>query len=172
MAEKRVLLGRILGAHGVRGLVRLASFAANPEDIARYGELTDEGGRVWRLGLRGRVKGGLLAALDGVADRDAAETVRGRGLYVSRAALPPPGEEEFYLADLIGLAARGPDGSELGRVVAVANHGAGDLLELAPSGGGPTLLLRFDKTTVPRLAPAEGWLEVVLPAEVEEAGQT
>ncbi|MBM3489736.1 MAG: 16S rRNA processing protein RimM [Alphaproteobacteria bacterium] len=168
MADKRILLGRVLGAHGVRGLVRLTSFTAEPEAIARYETLTDDQGCRRRIRLRGRVKDGLLAALEGIEDRAAAEALKGLGLYVERSALPQPADDEYYLADLIGLVARDPQGRGLGRIVAVPNHGAGDLLELAPRAGGPTLLLPFDKATVPRLAIAEGWLEIVLPPEQAE----
>jgi 16S rRNA processing protein RimM len=168
MADKLVLLGRILGPHGVRGLVRLASFTAEPEAIAQYGGLTDKAGRPCRLQLRGRAKDGLLAAIEGVEDRDQAEKLKGQGLYVARSTLPPPADEEYYLADLIGLAARDHQGREVGRVVAVLNHGAGDVLELAPAKGGSTLLLPFDRATVPRLAIDEGWLEIVLPPDTPE----
>ena len=91
MSNARVCLAAIVGAHGVRGLVRLKPFTEEPESVVAYGPLSDEAGeRQFRLRLKGQVKGLLLAEVEGVADRDAAEALRGLRLYVARAALPPP----------------------------------------------------------------------------------
>ena len=130
--DARICVGAIAGAHGVRGLVKIKSFTEVPEDVAGYGPVTDESGRRrFAITLKGRVKGLLLAALDGVADRDQAQALRGQRLYVARSALPPTEDEEtFYHADLLGLAAVDPEGQDLGVVVAVQNFGAGDLLEV------------------------------------------
>src|SRR3981081_3111563 len=105
-AGKRVCVGVVAGAHGVRGAVRIKSFTANPEDVAGYGPLEDESGRQhFSLRLVGATKGVRIGWLSGVADRDRAEALRGLRLYLARAALPPTEEEEFYHADLIGLEA-------------------------------------------------------------------
>jgi len=162
----RVCLGVVVGAHGVRGLVRIKSFTEAPGDIAAYGPLSDEAGaRSFAVRVTGEAKGAILAAIAGVADRDAAEALKGTRLYVDRAALPVPVDaEEFYHADLIGLMAEDRAGRALGRVVAVHNFGAGDLLEIAPEGG-QSLLLPFTKAAVPEVDLAGGRLVVEPPAE-------
>jgi 16S rRNA processing protein RimM len=131
-ADGLVVLGAIAGAHGVRGEVKVKTFTETPEGIAAYGPLTgDPGGRVFRLtGLRA-VKDGVVVRIEGVADRDAAEALKGTRLCVSRAALGEPGEEDsFFHVDLIGLSAQGEAGAKLGTVVAVHEFGAGDMLEV------------------------------------------
>lgn len=173
MAVERIAVGAVVGAHGVRGLVRVKSYTAEPEDLAAYGPLSDAAGRRrFRLTLKGRSKGLLLAAIEGVADRDAAEALAGTELYLERSALPAlEDEDEFYYSDLIGLDALDQEGRSLGRVKAVHNYGAGDLLEIAgaPGGGGRegALLLPFTKAVVPEIDLAGGRLVVVPPGEVE-----
>ena len=110
--DKRVCVGVVTGAHGVRGAVRLKSFTAEPEDVAGYGPLEDERGeRRFALRLIGHAKGVLIAAISGIEDRDRAEALRGSRLYLPRSALPPPEEEEYYHTDLIGLDAMLADGT-------------------------------------------------------------
>ena len=165
----RICLGVITGAHGVRGLLRIKSFTAAPADIAAYGPLEDEAGtRRFEVTVKGETKGLVLAALAGVEDRDAAEALKGTRLYIERAALPPlEDEEEYYHADLIGLMAETRDGQGLGRVVAVHNFGAGDLLEIAPDEG-PTLMLPFTKAAVPRVDLTAGRLVAEPPEDADE----
>jgi 16S rRNA processing protein RimM len=159
-AKRRVLMGVITGAHGVRGLVRVKSFAASPDGIAAYGPLEDETGeRRFELELVGGVKGLLLARVVGVQDRNAAERLKGTRLYLPRAALPQPGEEEYYHADLLGLAVVLSDGTPLGRVSAVHAYGAGDGLEVARPDGG-TLIVPFTSAAVPEVDLAAGRLVV------------
>jgi 16S rRNA processing protein RimM len=163
-ADRRVLMGIITGAHGVRGEVRVKSFTAEPKAIAGYGPLEDEGGgRRFALALRGAVKGVLIARLDGVADRNAAERLKGTRLYLPRAALPAPGEDEFYHADLVGLAVALKDGTELGRVRAVLAFGAGDSLEVEKSAGG-VVIVPFTAAVVP-VVDIKGGRLVVDPPE-------
>jgi 16S rRNA processing protein RimM len=158
MAEKRVLMGVITGAHGVRGLVRVKSFTAEPADLAAYGPLEDATGeRRFAVELAGAVKGVLLARLPGVADRNAAERLKGTRLYLPRAALPDPGEEEYYHTDLIGLRVVLKDGSAFGIVKAVHDFGAGDSLEIERAEGG-VVMVPFTSTTVPVVDLAEGRL--------------
>jgi 16S rRNA processing protein RimM len=157
-----------LGAHGVRGLVKLASFTEDPESIAHYGPLTDEHGkRHFAVTLSGWHKTYWIAQIEGIADRDAAQAHNGTRLYAERSQMPPPAEDEFYNADLVGLRAERLDGSVIGTVAALHNFGAGDLVEIAlESGARP--LLPFDRANVPVVDvaggrvvvdPPEGWIE-------------
>ncbi len=163
-----VCLGAIAGAHGVRGLVKIKSFTQDPVNLTAYGPLADESGRRrFEIAVTGQAKGLLVARIEGVEDRDAAQGLRGVRLYVARAALPEPEEaEEFYQADLIGLAAEDPQGQPLGKVMAVENYGAGDFLEIQPPEGAP-LLVPFTKVVVPLIDLEGGRVVVELPDEVE-----
>ena len=164
-------VGVITGPHGVRGLVKVKSFTADPSDLTAYGPLTDEtGSSAFDLDIRGEAKGQFIIKVDGVEDRNKAELLKGTKLFISRAALPQPEEDEFYHADLIGLATVLPDGSEHGRVSAVHDFGAGDLLEIAIAGGG-TVYLPFTLDAVPNVDLAAGRVTVDPPAEVEVEGE-
>ena len=149
MASAKVCLAAIAGAHGVQGLVKLKTFTERREDVVAYGPLSDEsGGRQFRLTLRGTQKGLLLAAIEGVSDRTAAEALKGLRLYVAREALPPPEDpEEFYHADLIGLAVEDTHGKPLGLVRGVEDFGAGPLLDVESDSG--SILLPFTLAVVP-----------------------
>jgi 16S rRNA processing protein RimM len=167
MPDERVLMGRIADAHGLKGEVKIASFASTPEDIAAYGPLTDLAGtrRFEIEALRPANGGTIIARLKGVPDRNAAEKLRGEELYVARDALPEPGEDEFYHSDLIGLEARAPSGETIGEVIAVQNFGAGDLLEIRLAGdGGGTMFAPFTQERVPEVDLAARML-IVLPEE-------
>lgn len=154
-------------------MVRLKPFTQEPESVAAYGPLTDESGeRRFVLRLKGRVKDLLLAEIEGIGDRDAAEALRGLRLHVARSALPVPEDpEEFYHADLIGLRVERSDGTPLGAVVSVQDFGAGDLLEVkAPDG--ERFYLPFTRQVVPSVELAAGRLVVEPPEPVAaEAGQ-
>jgi 16S rRNA processing protein RimM len=157
-------MGVIIGAHGVKGEVRVKSFTAEPAAIAAYGPLEgEEGGRRFALALRGQVKGVLIARLEGVQDRSAAERLKGTRLYLPRAALPAPGEDEVYHADLVGLAVELTDGSALGRVRAIHDFGAGHSLEVEKPGGG-VVLVPFTATVVPVVDLRSGRVVVDPPA--------
>ena len=177
MGEARVCLGEVVGVHGVKGLVRVRAFTEEPEAFAAYGALEDEAGRPLTLEAVGRAKGTVLARVEGVSDRDKAETLRGTRLYVARAALPEIAEEEtYYQADLIGLATETAEGRPLGRVKAVHDFGAGDLLEIegGPEGGlkpGESLLLPFTRAAVPEVDLAAGRLVAVPPEDLEPGGE-
>jgi 16S rRNA processing protein RimM len=159
------MVGVIVGAHGVRGAVRIKPFTAEPAAIAAYGPVEDETAtRRFELRLMGEGKGVVIATLKGVEDRNAAEALKGLRLFVARAALPPAEEDEFYHADLIGIAAVTRDGAPLGRVRAVHAYGAGDSLELELADGG-TLLVPFTKSAVPEIDLAGGRLVVDPPLE-------
>jgi 16S rRNA processing protein RimM len=171
MSEKRVCVGIVTGAHGVRGAVRLKSFTAEPADVAHYGSLQDESGeRQFELRIIGRAKGVLIATVAGVGDRDEAEALRGLRLYLPRAALPPPAEDEYYHADLIGLSALLGDGSVIGQVRAVHDFGAGDMLEISRPKG-PPLMVPFTKAVVPLIDLAAGRLILDPPSGLLDEAQ-
>jgi 16S rRNA processing protein RimM len=155
LGATRVCLGVVTAPQGVKGLVRIKSFTAEPDAIARYGPLETEAGARVALDIVGTGKGVLIARIDGVADRDAAERWKGARLYLARAALPAPGEEEYYHADLLGLAAELADGTPLGRVRAVHDFGAGDSIEIERKEGAP-LVVPFTRAAVPVVDIAGG----------------
>lgn len=166
MAE-RICVARIGAAHGLRGEVRLNSFTAEPMAVTRYGVLSNtDGTRAFEIESCRPAKGVLIARFKGVADRTAAEALCNVDLYVPRDRLPPPAADEFYHADLIGLAAVGRDGAAIGTIVAVHDFGAGDIVEIAPIAGGPTLMLPFTDAVVPEIDIAAGRV-VVLPPQSE-----
>lgn len=149
MAE-RVCVGAITGAFGVRGEVRLKSFTAEPEAVGSYGPLsTEDGTRSFTLRITRPVKGGFAARLSGVTTKEAADRLRGTRLYAPREALPALPDDEFYHADLIGLEVVDTGGVQLGRVHAIMNHGATDLLELRVPGHKGTVLVPFTREVVP-----------------------
>ncbi len=169
---KHICVARIGAAHGIRGEVWLHPFTADPMAVRRYGPLEAADGRIFTIEAVRPQKDSLVARLKGVADRTAAEGLRNLDLYVPRDRLPEPEADEFYHADLIGLAAVDPQGTAVGTVVGVHNFGAGDLLELAPAAGGPTVMLPFTTTSVPTIdiaggrvmvVPPDGWLEPEAP---------
>ena len=165
--ERLILVGRVAGAFGVRGEVRITAFTAEPDALLRYRDLRRADGTSALTLLSGRPqKGALIARAKEVATREDAEALRGLELYVPRAALPAPAEDEFYVTDLIDLAATAPDGTPLGRVKDVQNFGAGDLLEIEPPEG-PTWWLAFTEATVPAVDIAAGRIVVVRPTETE-----
>lgn len=153
----RVCLGQIGAAHGVRGEVRLHSFTSDPQAIAGYGPLETEDGRIFEIEAMRPAKDHFVARLSGICDRNAAEQLSKVKLYVPRARLPEPQEpDEFYHADLIGLAVLDPAGNSLGTVIAVHNFGAGDLIEVQGDSGGKSELIPFDGAHVPVVDVAAG----------------
>jgi 16S rRNA processing protein RimM len=167
--KTRVCVARIGAAHGLRGEVRLNSFTADPLAVTRYGPLqAEDGARAFEIETCRQGKSFLVVRFKGIADRDAAERLCNLDLYVPRQRLPQAEAGEFYHADLIGLRAVTADGSEIGTVVAVQNFGAGDLLEIAPSAGGTTMLLPFTEAIVPKVDIAGGLITVVPPAVLSD----
>jgi 16S rRNA processing protein RimM len=168
VGRERILLGRIAGAHGIRGEVLIRTFTERPEDIAAYGPLDDGAGLTVRVEAARATPKGVVARLAGIADRTAAEALKGAELWVDRARLPAPAEGAFYHADLIGLAAVDPEGRALGEVVAVHNYGAGDLLEIQLADTGKTELIPFTEAFVPEVDLAARRAVVRLPAGEDE----
>jgi 16S rRNA processing protein RimM len=173
MKEGRVLLGVVAAPHGVRGLVRIRSFTEDPMAIASYGALSDEtGSKRYRVEALSTVKGAVLARIEGVADRTAAEAVRGLRLYVERSVLPVTAEREWYEADLIGLPAVGRDGRDWGKVIAFHDFGAGRTMEV--SGGvasRSSVMLPFTDEVVPEIDVEGGKIVVDPPAGLLTGGE-
>ncbi|GHC63229.1 ribosome maturation factor RimM [Neogemmobacter tilapiae] len=164
----RILVGAVSGAFGVQGEVRLKSFCADPEDIASYGPLfTEDGSRSFKIRLTKAVSGGFGARLTGVETRDQAEAMRGLSLYADRSRLPRLPDDEFYHNDLIGLMAQDTGGAAMGQVIAVQNHGAGDILEIRPLKGGETLLVPFTLANVPTVDLTKAVIVVDLPETLD-----
>ncbi|MBY6003116.1 ribosome maturation factor RimM [Salipiger bermudensis] len=155
--SETICVGTIAGAFGVHGEVRLKSFTAEPEALAEYAPLTTEdGSRSFEVQITRPVKGGFAARLSGVRSKEEADALRGTGLYAPRDRLPALPDDEFYHTDLIGLAVYDTGGAELGKVKAVLNHGAADLLELTIPGQSKTVLLPFTQAAVPTVDLASG----------------
>lgn len=149
-ATENVCVGAVAGAFGVRGEVRLKSFCADPEAIAEYSPLSDESGaRSFSITLTRAIKNGFAARLGGIETKEEADAIKGLRLYAPRDRLPALPDDEFYHADLIGLTVVDTGGTELGRVKAIMDHGAGDLLEIIVPGGSATVLLPFTHEAVP-----------------------
>ncbi len=168
-----VYLGVVTGARGLKGEVRLKSYTSDPARIGDYGPLTDgEGRQTFHLRVTGGAKDRVFARFDGVEDRDAADALKGLALHVPRTALPDPDEDEFYLADLIGLRAEhsdAPDNEILGTVKAVHDFGAGPVLEISDGGSGD-ILIPFTRDAVPVVDIARGRLLVAAaPGLIEPA---
>ena len=162
-----ICVARIGAAHGVRGEVRLWPFTEYPMAVIDYGTLsTKDGARQFEV-VRARIaKDHLVAVLKGITTREDAERINGLELYIDRDKLPETEEGEYYHADLIGLRAVDPAGGAIGRVFAIHNFGAGDIIEIAPPQG-PTLLLPFTDAVVPTVDLAEGQVVIVMPQEIE-----
>lgn len=174
MTKGRVLLGVVAAPHGVRGLVRIRSYTEEPMAIASYGPLSDETGRKqYRVEALSTVKEAVLARIEGVADRTAAEQLRGLRLYVERERLPATDEREWYEADIVGLAAVGQDGRDWGKVIAFHDFGAGRTMEI--SGGSASrspVMLPFTAAAVPEIDVKGGKVVIDPPAGVLPGGET
>ncbi|WP_035303590.1 ribosome maturation factor RimM [Brevundimonas aveniformis] len=168
MSDNLILVGQVGGAFGVRGEVKITAFTDDSMALVAYSPLLRADGSV-ALTLTGARpdKKGVVARAQEVATKEQADALRGLKLHVPRDRLPEPDEDEFYLSDLIGLEVRDVSSAVLGKVRSVPNFGAGDLLEIAPAGGGQTWYLAFTRANVPELHIADGWL-VVQPPTVDE----
>ncbi len=164
-ATDRICVGAIAGAFGVRGDVRLKSFCAQPEAIAAYAPLwTEDGSRSFTVKLTRGTSGGLTARLSGVTTKEEADALKGVELFADRSRLPNLPDDEFYYADLIGLMVLDTSGTLLGRVRAVHNHGAGDIIEVTGQGSA-SLLIPFTKKAVPTVDLTVGRIIADPPAE-------
>ena len=169
----RICLGAIIGVHGIKGEVKVKSFAQIPEDICRYGALEDKSGtKKFELKVTGQSKGLLRAKVKGIDDRNASECLIGTELYIDRSCLPELEKDEFYHTDLIGLpvvflslegrgkscprseaerSCNSGEGGNIGTIVALHNFGAGDMLEIKLNHSGKTEMLPFTAAFVPEV---------------------
>ena len=162
-----ICVARIGAAHGVRGAVKLWTFTEDPFAVKEYGPLTTkDGARQFEVTHVREAKDHLVATLKGIATREDAERLNGIELYVAREKLPETDEDEYYHADLIGLAAVNALNEPLGRVTAIHNFGAGDIIEIAPPKGA-TMLLPFTNAVVPTVDLKGGRVVIELPDEIE-----
>jgi 16S rRNA processing protein RimM len=167
-----VCVARIGAAHGVRGAVKLWTFTEDPLAVQSYGPLmTKDGARQFEIANVREAKDHLVATFKGIATRNDAEKLNGIELYVPREKLPATNDDEYYHADLIGLAAVNAADEPLGRVVAIHNFGAGDIIEIAPPRGA-TMLLPFTNAVVPTVDIAGGRVVIELPQEIDGEGPT
>ena len=168
MSEPLIQVGRVAGAFGVRGEVRITSFTAEPLALVDYKTLVREDGSPGLTLVSGRAaKGGVVVRAKEVETREQAEALRGLKLFIPRSVLPDPEEDEFYVTDLVGLAVQTAEGEALGTVKSVQDFGAGDLLEIAPAEGGATWYLPFTREAVPEVRIADGVVVGMRPEETE-----
>lgn len=166
--DRLIAVGRVAGAFGVRGEVRISTFTEEPLALARFRELKRQDGSPALVITSAReAKDGIVVRCPGIETKEQADALRGLRLFIPREALPEPDEDEFYLADLIGLAVVTPEGERIGKVKSVQDFGAGDILEVIPEEGGPTWYLPFTRDAVPEVKIAEGLIVAVRPTEVE-----
>ena len=169
MTSRLVLVGRVAGAFGVRGEVRISTYTEEPLALLRYKALKrEDGSPALTLTTARQAKEGIIARAAEIATKEEADALRGLRLFVPREALPEREEDEFYLADLIGLFADSPEGERLGRVKAVHDFGAGDILEIDSGEGRATWYLPFTREAVPEVLIGEGRILAVRPEEVSE----
>ena len=162
-----ILLAAIIGAQGLQGAVKVKLFTETSESLARYGVLKDRQGKRFEItAIRPAKDGEAVISFSGIADRSTAEALKGTELFVARSQLPAPGEEEFYHADLIGLEAQDSEGRMLGKVAAIHNYGASDVIELVRPDG-DSVLLAFTRETVPVIDIAGGRVVVAVPEDDE-----
>ena len=177
--ENPVLMGVIGAPHGVRGELRVKPYTGDPQALGDYGTLFDAQGREFDVIDIRPAKNVVVVTFEQVKDRTAAEALNGVELFIDRSQLPDEEleEDEFFIADLVGLAAHDEAGAKIGEIVAVHDFGAGDLLEIAPvtaSGGlarKSAFLVEFTRVTVPDIDFDAGRLTLIRPTEIEARGE-
>ena len=168
MTEERVLVGAVIGPHGIRGEVKVKTFTEEPRSLAAYGPVeTAQGDRLKILALRESKDAEVVVSFAGVKDRNTAELLKGIELYVRRDALPKPAEGEFYHADLVGLEVEDEGGAVIGKVRGVQNFGAGDLIEIEDFEG-DLRFVPFTTEAVPVVDIAQGRIVIVPPRSSSE----
>ncbi len=167
MTNSQICVARIGAPHGIRGAVKLWTFTEDPLAVMSYGQLrTKDGGRTFEVATAREAKGHLVATLKGVASREDAERLNGVELYIPREKLPETDDDEYYHADLIGLAAVSTTDVSIGRVIAIHDFGAGTIIEIAPPEGN-SLLLPFTNAVVPIVDIKGGRVVIEMPGEID-----
>jgi len=167
---KDILMAAVIGAQGLKGEVKVKTFTEDPKALRAYGVLQDARGKTYEItAFRVTKPGEAVIAFKGITERNAAEALRGTELFVTRDVLPVTGEDEFYHADLIGLEAFDGDGRQVGKVAAIHNFGASDVIVIARSDG-DEVMLAFTKLTVPHIDIAGGRISIAIPEEDEADG--
>jgi 16S rRNA processing protein RimM len=164
-----ILLGVVTGAQGLKGEVKVKTFTGTPENLRAYGPLHTRDGRKFTVTDVRQGKGIAIVQFEGVASRDAAEALTGIELFVSRARLPETEAHEFYHVDLIGLRAEDTEGRTIGKVTAIHNFGAGDVIEIERDDGQGEVLMPFTREIVPTIDVTERRIVIVAPEEIEAA---
>lgn len=160
--EKRVCIGKIVAAHGIKGEVKVRSVNLNPLDLDKYGVVENaDASKKFSIKVVGLVSTNARVKIDGITTRNEAEALIGTELYVPRSALPELAEEEFYLSDLIGLdVCLMSSDKKIGKVAAFQNFGAGDIIEIKLNGQKETEMLPFTKAYVPTINVDKGYIIV------------
>lgn len=167
--DNPILMARIGGAHGIKGEVRVKPFGDDPLTLSDYGSLYSKDGRKFKIMRMRAAKSVLVVKFKGVNYRDEAETLNGTDLYIDRSMLPDDMEEdEFYVTDLVDCQVIDPQGTSIGKVLAVVNFGAGDLVEIMPVGSGHSVFVEFSQENVPTIDLETKSIVVVMPQEVSE----
>ena len=162
-----VLLGVVIGAQGLKGEVKVKAFTETPEKLGAYGPLHTRDGRTLLVVSVRLAKDAAVVQFDDVTTRDAAESLKGAELFVPHSTLPAAEAHEFYHTDLIGLRAEDTEGRTIGKVIAIHNFGAGDVIEIEREDGQGTALMPFTREIVPTIEVAEGRIVIAAPEEVE-----
>lgn len=161
MSIDKILLGKIVGAQGLKGEVKIKSFTEFEEDIGEYSPLEDQNGKEFDIEVLRVVKGTVIAKIDGITDRTGAESLVGTELYADKDLLPELEDDEFYHNDLIGLIVKLKlDNSEVGTVAGLYNFGAGDILEIKLKGSTKTEMIPFTDAYVPEINIKDGYIIV------------
>ena len=169
--RKDVLLAAIIGAQGLKGEVKAKIFTETPDALTRYGALHDASERSFEItAFRPTKPGEAVMSFRGIATREAAEALKGAQLFIARHALPATGEDEFYHADLIGLEAQDMEGRVIGKVAAIHNYGASDVIEITRPDD-DSVLLAFTSETVPTIEIAQGRIVVAVPEDDDGSDQ-
>ena len=164
---REVLLGVVIGAQGLRGAMKVKAFTETPEKLGTYGSLHTRDGRMFVVVNVRAAKGVAVVQFESIASREAAEALKGVELYVARSALPAGEEHEYYHTDLVGLRAEDTEGRTIGKVIAVHNFGAGDVIEIEREDGQGTVLMPFTREIVPDIDLAQSRIVIAAPEEVE-----
>ncbi|MBX9454167.1 MAG: ribosome maturation factor RimM [Mesorhizobium sp.] len=158
--EKSVQMAVIGAPHGVKGEVRVKTFTGDPLALGDYGPLRAADGRTFTVAAIRPAKTVVVVRFKEIASREAAEAVTGTELFIDRSALPDDlDDDEFYHADLIGLAVRDETGSSIGKVAAIQNFGGGDIVEVALAGR-RTVMIPFTLAAIPEISVRDGFIRI------------